>query len=306
MFRPTIYGEANLGVKCHRMVSAARCVAVAVLQPAYRAGPTLHPIEVSQIFALSLAIDRTMIESFLFTAPIVLQTLPTIYPLSGSASPKRRINKAEMSRKRSKRLNVNHHAQGAGQELPDMHPVLQLWYSKAAGLVDQMLCCSYSGGQLSTEPTEVEYKGNDSLVGDIPSLRLATELRDDPEEFIFMDGRKSPLLKTPIKASKGFKTTDSMVTVSTANSTTAFEESLQSWNSLPSRGSTVSFESQRSLPDYLISKRPSEISVPSSKLYKSYRHHTDPALAEQALIRMVQEESLAALPYLSATEGYPC
>jgi len=129
--------------------------------------------------------------------------------------------------------------------------------------------------------------------------------------FVFLEPFKDKNNKNAPGSPYGERTDASSVTASTASMNS------KSWasgmNTLPSRHSvSMSFDdSLLSLPSNMSA---ADDAVPSSTSMMpkmrpfdtSERYWTDPTEAERELVRKVQFDSLAHLPYLAATEGYRC
>jgi len=201
------------------------------------------------------------------------------------------------------------------------------WYNRAVGLVDKMLCCSYSGSQVVNEAAEVDYVEDSSITSMFEDRQDQTRPRgrDRASTGHPSSSHEPPLVAPRLANSKGlerlkqkFILTDDYASLqkskklhssddATVTTVSTSCNSTHSWNTLPSMYSSFD-DSLLSHSDSLLLRRMRssesgghELSYRLSKLEK---YHTDPQVAEQELIRKVQAESLAQLPYLSVTEGY--
>lgn len=117
--------------------------------------------------------------------------------------------------------------------------------------------------------------------------------------------------------------TDSCTASCTTASTFAVDEedddedlnSMPSWNTIPTRQSSMSCDSALSVASDagVLHSMADKSRSALAKAKPTIRHQmtkdrfwTDPELAEKELIRQVQKDSLAELPFLTATEGYRC
>jgi hypothetical protein len=244
-----------------------------------------------------------MIEAFV--AFTVFQTAPPIFPISVSHSRDKR-----MSPKRE-------HVQRLELEADEDVPTALQWYNEAIKLIDQMLCCSYSGNQLYEEVAEFrptrtidqhsiphDCASEADLQVDLveetspqQSRRSATS-DQDAQRFVFLD---SPAAKQPAKTKiEKRRAPRSFSTDSTASITSI--SSCGSWNTLPTNDSSLS-GSHRSLPDSAMAPRPSEISIHKKRSASPF--WTDPTFAEKENIRKVQSDIIADFPHLtSMTAAY--
>lgn len=218
-------------------------------------------------------------------ASLVLQTAPTVFPAMSDMKPR-------STRKRAAVQSLSLEEQEEPCQKQQHSEPLQGIYRQAVGVFDRMLCCSYSGDQIDGEAPEVDYVEDNSIMElyhaapldeDEDYTRRRSDYRDDsPKEFIFLDGSKTP--GKPPGYLKEYA-------ASQATASTASLSSTHSWNTLPTRQSTLSYDSNN------------EFRTEKSWNHRE-RHWTDPHAAEQELLARVQSDVLADLPYLSATVGY--
>lgn len=242
-----------------------------------------------------------------------------VHPMSVSKYERKTMNTSRAAEVRRIALddrNENRRRTSGGSRTPTTPPLQ--WYNKAVGMVDKMLCCSYSGNQVHGEVPEVDYVEDQSISSMFEEQHISQSAKtlrfSNPHgvdrirrEYGMHAGdreayRRKHYSNANSSRKTSFGTAASDVTDVTASTT-------QSWNTLPT------LQSSMSLTDNTIDNMSRSDIVPGSsssyyrrqqRLYEESKYHTDPQLAEQELIRRVQAESLAQLPYLSQTEGYHC
>lgn len=261
--------------------------------------------------------------------PTVFQSLPTIFPIS--------IPEETATLKRQKRMKRRTTAERVKKlSLKTTTTALfPSFFAKTAGFVDNMCCCAYTSDQVRGEQADddqVEYNEENSILLDClweegdddselnhkprkPKATKATSQNSSPGATrTTKTSRNAPLspsgsLSTATTAT--LQTMDSWATGKTTVVTNRLSERLEEeerqWNGGGQQGQQ---QSSATMPR--ASTRPETISVPSRRLYQGRRNRSEndhvpyPELPDEDVIRKVQTESLAKLPYLSMTQGYQC
>jgi hypothetical protein len=280
-----------------------------------------------------------MLESLVISS--VLQSLPTIYPISIKAS----SNQRHPQKKQKRRME-----QVKKLSLEKSFPSL---FAKTAGIFDNMMCCgSYAEQQLYGEKQEREreheeeecsLRASDKPVAergdpDLRNIKKAAPVQETHRQYYDLVDRSSPQKKkachssrapySPVGSSYSTATT---VTANTSNTADLDSFSAQSQSSCNRSLRTTETDSNelfmreefaydldqhdKDYTDRFLTDR--TISVPSRRLklneemrrwsegcMEFEQQNADHYVSNEEVIRKVQSESLAELPYLSMTEGY--
>jgi len=248
--------------------------------------------------------------------PLVFHTLPTIFPISIQKSSS--LSSSPPHTPKMKRRME----QAKGLALETTFP--SIFTETLVGLFDNMCCFAYGNEQVSAEAGEVEYHEDSSVLDSVygeeedhftKSVKSTQRPEECPREYLFLESPqarpKASLnahdLKRPAPGSSSTATT---VTMQTYYSTSSSE----SWTT--DRSDRLVDDERELIHDQIMAPTPQIISVPSSRSQEQGRRRwsepsADPMdhqqeLPSEEMIRQVQSESLAKLPYLSMTEGYRC
>jgi hypothetical protein len=181
------------------------------------------------------------------------------------------------------------------------------WYNQATSIFDKMLCGSYCGQQVYQEAPEFGYDFDENSVVASEQEPLEIEKRDwvlkpkRTDYFVFQDGLRI-VKSTPINLSDEdsaaggdggqFNYFPSIKGCDTATTVSMSSTSCQSYSTLPTRTSSLNESviirrAHTPILNNCASKRPVEISVPGSIVYRR-SSSADLVYAKQQLIVKVQ------------------